>query len=192
MTRHNLILTALLASIALNLFFIGGIGYRIVNRPDIVPERIRSARPFPPGIGWVLRDLPEERRAEFEDFLEEGAAQLNPARREMFEAQRQVNALLVGEEFDSGQVSAAFARLREASNRYQELSHEETVQLLDQLSEAERQTAVEFIQRGGPRGRGDRRRPNSPSALPDRLNRPPGAPPVVSPDAPPGAPPQGQ
>jgi uncharacterized membrane protein len=141
----------------LNLFLIGGIGNRVLSDPDVSSGRDRSARPFPPGIGWVLRDLPDERRAEFEDFLQQSATQLDPARSEMFASMRKANELMASSDFNSEELAIAFADLRESNNRYQALSHEDTVQLLSQLTEEERQTALEFVQRGGPRGMGGRR-----------------------------------
>jgi len=157
MNRNKLTILVLLGSLALNLLLVGGMSSRLLNRPDDASERGRQLRPLPPGIGWILRDLPEERRSDFAAFLEQSAAELNSARSEMFDAMRRANELMNSAEFDPDDLSAAFAELRDANTRYQVLSHEETVQLLSQLTESERQVATEFIQRRGPRGEARRR-----------------------------------
>ena len=66
-------------------------------------------------------------------------------------AQRQVNELMSAQPFDGDALNAAFADLRDASIRYQALSHDQTSDILALLSEEERQAAMEFVQRRGPR-----------------------------------------
>ena len=150
MSRERLILIALLASIAINLVFVGGIGYRATSFREMGP------RPFPPNVGWVVRDLSEERRAELEPLLQQSYQEILPMRREMFEAQRRVNELMASTDFDSTALEQAFTELRALNERYQTLSHQQTISLLAELTEAERQMAQEFVQRRGPRGRDGR------------------------------------
>ena len=59
MTKNKFLLLGLLLSISINLFFVGGIAYRIA---DFQGER--SGRPLPPNVGWIVRDLEESRRSE--------------------------------------------------------------------------------------------------------------------------------
>ena len=146
MTKNKIFLLGLLVSISINLFFIGGIAYRVANF-----QADRSFRPLPPNIGWVVRDLDESRRAELEPQLRASFEEINPIRREMIEAQRLVNGLMSAQPFDAAALDAAFASLREANIRYQALSHEQTSELFGLLSEDERQAALEFVQRRGPR-----------------------------------------
>ena len=146
MTKNKFLLLGLLLSISINLFFIGGIAYRVANF-----QGVHSGRPLPPNVGWVVRDLEESRRSELEPQLRENSAEINPIRREMMSAQRQVNDLMSAQPFDANALNAAFADLREASIRYQTLSHTQTSDILGLLSEEERQAAMEFIQRRGPR-----------------------------------------
>ncbi|MEQ8953373.1 MAG: periplasmic heavy metal sensor, partial [Gammaproteobacteria bacterium] len=68
----------------------------------------------------------------------------------------------VAEPLDNAAISAAFADLRDASQHYQTLSHQQTVAVMQQLTAEERQAALEFIRRGGPRGNGGSRRPGMP------------------------------
>ena len=94
MDRNKLILTVLIASVAVNLVFIGGIGYRTSNTREFGP------RPFPPNVGWVVRDLSEERRMELEPLLEQSYSEIRPIRREMGQAQRRVKELMESDTFD--------------------------------------------------------------------------------------------
>jgi uncharacterized membrane protein len=146
MTKNKVLLVVLLLSIAINLFFVGGIAYRVANFRDE-----RSVRPLPPNIGWVVRDLEETRRSELEPQLRTSFEEIGPIRREMMSAQRQVNELMAAQPFDAEALTAAFAELREINIRYQALSHEQTSEILALLTEEERQSALEFVQRRGPR-----------------------------------------
>ncbi len=145
MNKTKLILFALLVSVAVNLFFIGAIGYRAYRFQEY------SGRPFPPNVGWIVRDLSEERRTELASFRERSAEEIGPMRGQMFAAQRQVNQLMAAPEFDSAAINRAFAELRDVNLRYQALSHEQSIALLNALTTQERQMALEFLNRRGPR-----------------------------------------
>ena len=146
MTKNKLLLVILLLSIAINLFFVGGIAYRVANFQDE-----RSGRPLPPYVGWMVRDLEETRRSELEPQLRASLEVIGPIRREMMGAQRRANELMAAQPFDANALTAAFAELREINMRYQALSHEQTSEILELLTEEERQAALEFVQRRGPR-----------------------------------------
>lgn len=146
MTNNKFLLLGLLLSISINLFFVGGITYRVANF-----DGERSGRPLPPNVGWVVRDLEASRRGELEPQLRQSFEAIDPIRREMMSTQRQVNELMSAQPFDANALNAAFASLREASIRYQALSHQQTSEILGLLSEEERQAALEFVQRRGPR-----------------------------------------
>jgi uncharacterized membrane protein len=179
MTKKRILLIILLFSISINLFFVGGIAYRVANFDDE-----RFGRPLPPNVGWVVRDLEESRRSELEPQLRESFTEIFPIRREMMTAQRQVNDLMSAQPFDANALNVAFASLREANIRYQALSHDQTSDILGLLSEEERQAALEFVQRRGPRdGRdGFRGRDGGPGFRrpggPDGKRSPPSPPPT--------------
>ena len=183
MNRTNLLLMGLLVSIAINLFFVGGIGFRMTNSDDF------SARPMPPNVSWMVRDLSDARRAELEPILVQSADEMRPIRREMFDAQSRVNELMAAQVFDSATIELAFSELRAANLRYQELSHLHSVAMLNQLSAAEREIALQFINRRGPMdGRSRRRNGDGPPDGDFRFgpdgpgpNRPPFRPSVNSP-----------
>ena len=145
MNRSQLILSALILSLALNLIFIGGISYRTSNFRSLFQTT------FTPNIGWVVRDLNEGRQAELEPILLRSNEQIRPRRTEMFTTQRRVNELIASDSFDADALNEAFTQLRIVFNRYQRLSHEQTIALLSELTLEERRIAREFMQRGGPR-----------------------------------------
>ncbi|MCG8414582.1 MAG: periplasmic heavy metal sensor [Pseudomonadales bacterium] len=184
MSRHKLLIIGLVVSLGINLFLVGGIAMRLNNMRDFA-----NSRPFPPNVGWIIRDLEDSRQQELLETLEPLGEEISPYRRAMFEAQRRVNRLMSASEYDATELEAAFAELREAAQNYTTLTHEQTLQVLNQLSEEERRTAMEFIQRRGPRdGRdGFRGGPGGPGFRPpfgpdgprgpDGDRRPPGFPP---------------
>ncbi len=164
MIRRRLLLLGLFLSVAVNLFFIGGVGYRMAQ----MPER-REARPLPPNLGWIVRDLSENRREQLSDELRASAAQILPLRRAVFASQRRVNELMAAPDFDAAALQQAFSELREASNRYQQATQEQTVIILAELTPEERQSARDFVRRRGTRDGSDGPgRPRPPGDRPPR------------------------
>ncbi len=184
MTRRNFLLAILLVSVAANLFFIGGIGYRTISI-----KQAREGRPLPPNLGWLVRDLSPERRSELDADLRASSNEVRPLRDEIMAAQRRVNTLMTAEPFDAAALATAFADLRAASDRYQEVTQSQTIAILEQLTQEERIAAQDFVRQRGPRdgrpgpGPGGRRPPGFPGAGPGR-------PPLPPPDRDPQDPPQ--
>ena len=146
MTRRNGLIVALLLSLGLNLFLLGAIGSRMGTVRDF-----RDARPLPPNLSWIIRDLDEARQLQLTNMIEPLAAEIIPLRLAMIEAQREVNRLMASSEFDKDAITAAFADLRAASETYGARSHEQTITILSELTAAERQAATNFVRRRGPR-----------------------------------------
>lgn len=170
MIKRNLLILILLVSVGVNILLLGGIAVRLSHSQDF-----REARPLPPNIGWIVRDLSEERRAELFEIMRPSAEQVMPLRRAMFEAQRRVNDLMAAADYDEAALTVALSELREASAAYTSFSHQQTIRMLGQLTEEERQAAMEFVERRGPRdGRDGFQRPRS--GRPDDPDRrgPPG------------------
>ncbi len=176
MTSNRLIIIALLLSVALNLVFVGGIAYRANT------VRETRTRPLPPNIGWLVRDLSEERRVELGPILSQSYDEIGPLRRSMTDAQRRINELMAAESYNPDALAQAFADLRQASDRYQVLSHEQTVALLAELTAEERQAARAFVQRRGPRDGFRRGNQGGPGFGPDGRRGPGGRPPPRTPD----------
>tara|TARA_B110000503_G_scaffold22573_1_gene34988 strand:+ start:3207 stop:3791 length:585 start_codon:yes stop_codon:yes gene_type:complete len=141
---------ALIVSIAVNLFFIGGIAFRFY----LMHSSMNAGRPLPPNISWLVRDLAPERQEEMRAKLKERGMEGRAARIRMFKAQRESNRLMTADPFDAEALAAAFTALRDAANEYQRLSHLQTAEILNELSVDERRKAVEFINRRGPRDGG--------------------------------------
>lgn len=146
MIRRNVLMMALLLSLGFNLFLLGAIGSRMGSVSDF-----RDARPLPPNLSWIIRDLDEDRQQELTSVIEPLATEIIPLRLAMIEAQREVNRLMAWSEFDNDAISTAFADLRAASEAYGARSHEQTIAILGELTEAERQAATNFVRRRGPR-----------------------------------------
>lgn len=150
-STNKLLIGALLLSVAVNLFLVGGIVYRVTVHSESSP------RLMPRNVSWLVRDLSEARRQELQPLLESNRQDSEALRREMFTAQRRVNELMASSNFDGDALDAAFTQLRNSAADYQALSHRQTITILSNLTEAERKLAQEFLQRRGPRGGGSER-----------------------------------
>jgi uncharacterized membrane protein len=150
-SRKNIMLLAVVCSVALNLFFVGALAARYLDRAQRPVE--------PPTMRWLMRDLESATRERLQPQMGSYAETLRPLRGEMFRAQRRVNALLAAEPLNQQAVEQAFVRLREANLRYQALSHQQLVQVLAQLSGEQRVRAMRFMsdRRSPDGGRGNNR-----------------------------------
>ena len=142
---------ALIISIAVNLFFIGGIAFRFYLMHSSNDAETNAGRPLPPNISWLVRDLAPERQEEMRAKLKERGMEGRASRIRMFKAQRESNRLMTADPFDAEALAEAFTALRDAANEYQRLSHLQTAEILSELSVDERRKVVEFINRRGPR-----------------------------------------
>lgn len=137
LNRKHAVRLAVICSVALNLFFIGALAARYMDRPEGPSE--------PPSLRWVMRDLDPATRERLRPQTSTFGDHLRPLRVEMFRAQRQVNELLAADTLDQQAVALAFARLRAANLRYQELSHQQLAQLMAELSTEQRTRALRFM-----------------------------------------------
>jgi uncharacterized membrane protein len=155
MSKSKIILITLLVSLALNLFFVGGILFRVSNFKEFGP------RPMPPNVSWIVRDLSEPRQIELAPLMTKNRSDANIIRRQMFEAQRRVNEQMARPDYDTKALEKAFVELRSIGLQYQKLSHQQMLAILSELTAEERTIAREFMQRRGPRDgrqvRGDNR-----------------------------------
>jgi len=165
LNRRRGLIVALLISIAINLFLVGGVAYRLY----LINSEASIGRPLPPNISWLIRDLTPERQEELRAGLRERGMQGRAARIRLFKALSESNRLMTQDPFDEEALAAALAELRDAANDYQRLSHLQTVETLSELSAKERRNAVEFINRRGPRD-------GRPPALNNNSRRPSGPP----------------
>ncbi len=103
--------------------------------------------PFPPHMGWILRDLSVQSRQQLRPELERHSQMVRPLQNEMIGAQRTVNRLLSDEHLDADQLQEALARLHAASARLQAASHDEMLLIIKQLAPEDRKRVVRFLQR---------------------------------------------
>lgn len=164
--KRQALLWTLAASLAQNLFFVGAIGARMLDRRD---------RPStPPSLGWILRDLEPQLQASLRPQLQQYGESLRPVRGQMFRAQREVNQLLTQDPLDDDAIRAAFDELRQINQRYQQMSHEQTLSVIGQLAPEQRSRVFRFMsgrrnpmEGGGHRHSGsdrDERHDNEPAA----------------------------
>lgn len=135
--KRRALLWTLAASLALNLFFVGAIGARMLDQRD---------RPStPPSLGWILRDLEPQLQASLRPQLQQYGESLRPVRGQMFRAQREVNQLLAQDPLDDEAIQAAFAELRQINQQYQQMSHEQTLAVISQLAPEQRSRVFRFM-----------------------------------------------
>ncbi|HDZ10344.1 periplasmic heavy metal sensor [Pseudohongiella sp.] len=137
MNKRRALLWTLVASLALNLFFVGAIGARMLDHRD------RSSTP--PSLGWILRDLEPQLQASLRPQLQQYGESLRPVRGQMFRAQREVNRLLAQDALDKEAILVAFEELRQINLRYQQLSHEGTLAVVSQLAPEQRSRVFRFM-----------------------------------------------
>jgi len=158
LNRRTLLLLALAVSVALNLFFIGAVTARFVDRPPPPRE--------PVSMFWVMRSLDDGTRESLRPQLSQYAEVLRPLRREMFRTQAEINELLQADHVDPQAITDAFAKLRSANLSYQEVAHEQLAQVLARLTPQQRANAVRVMDE---RRNGDRPRSEPPrNGLPPR------------------------
>ena len=158
-TRSRITMTVLVLSLALNLVLVGGMIGRFMMGPP--------HRSMPEHLGWMLRGLDADRRAELRPDIVAHARKVLPLRREMRDAQEAFEAVLLDPEMSEKQLEAALDRVRNAFEAYQAASHEEMVTVLKQLDADERKQVVSYLHRHRPgrderREHGERRGPDMP------------------------------
>lgn len=140
----------LVVSLAINLVLIGAIVGRISAGSD-------STRPFPPHLGWVLRSLDSEKRQQLKPKLREQARDTRQARQQLRETQQAVTQLLLEDPLDEAALKAKLETLRSLSAKSQQDMHTALLGIMGQLSAAEREQAVQFLnQNWGDEMRGHR------------------------------------
>ena len=136
--RRRLLTVVMVLSLGLNLLVIGGITARILYASN--------SRPIPPNLFWVLGELDEATRDRLRPTITQYNEELRPLRIKLFQAQRQVNALLSQDALDLPLTEEALASLRDIGVEYQQLSHQQTLALFEQLTPEQRIAAMRFIQ----------------------------------------------
>jgi uncharacterized membrane protein len=137
-SRSSALLFGLIVSVAINLFLVGAISGRVINRSaiEVLP---------PPSVSWIMRELEPEARRTLQPQMQEYGESLRPLRGDMFRAQREVNRLMAQDPLDRDAIRTAFRELRQANIIYQEMSHEQVAAVFSQLTAEQRQRALRFM-----------------------------------------------
>lgn len=149
----------LVISLTINLLFIGAIVGRISSGVPL-------SRPFPPHLGWMLRNVDPETRESLEPQLRKLARNSMPMRRQLRESQQAVNKLLLQDPLDQVALASSMGELRRYSTESQQQMHTTLIAIMSQLDLDQRKQVMNFLNRnwrdemrGRPR---DHRPPPSP------------------------------
>ena len=160
----------LFVSLAINLVFIGGLGFRAMSFAE------RNHGPISSNLGWAIRGLSAERSNQLMSSLNLPVNNQNlsiaAARSNMIKAQRDANEVMRSSNFQEDTLRDALSALRTSNMHYQELSHEQMTLLFSKMTDQERKAASDFLNRIGPR----RSQGRQPGPFPNRgvPPRPPG------------------
>ena len=160
----------LFVSLAINLVFIGGLGFRAMSFAE------RNHRPISSNLGWAIRGLSAERSNQLMSSLNLPVNNQNlsiaAARSNMIKAQRDANEVMRSPNFQEDTLRGALSALRTSNMHYQELSHEQMTLLFSKMTDQERKAASDFLNELGPR----RSQGRPPGPFPNRgvPPRPPG------------------
>ena len=137
--KNRVVIILLICSLALNLLFIGGlIGRSIFGGP---PGHL------PNHMGWMLRNLSDEKRKELRPQLKERSGSLRTVRQEMRQARQRLSAAIREEPLDERALQLALKDLRSASNKFQVVTHENMSTILKEMSLEDREKALKFLSR---------------------------------------------
>ena len=137
--KNRVVIMLLICSLALNLLFIGGlIGRSIFGGP---PGHL------PNHMGWMLRNLSDEKRKELRPQLKERSGSLRTVRQEMRQARQRLSAAIREEPLDERALQLALKDLRSASNKFQVVTHENMSTILKEMSLEDREKALKFLSR---------------------------------------------
>lgn len=136
--RRRALNIVLVVSLALNLLVFGGMAARMLWSP--------SGRPIPPNLFWVLEGLDEAAQTRLRPTMQAFSDEMRPIRYTLYQAQRDVNELLIEDPLNSEAIAAAFDSLRSAGLDYQDIAHRQTLAIFGDLTPEQRVSAMRFIQ----------------------------------------------
>ena len=137
--RNRVVIILLICSLALNLLFIGGlIGRSVFGGP---PGHL------PNHMGWMLRNLSDEKRKQLRPQLKERSGSLRTVRQEMRDARQRLSSAIMEEPLDEKALNLALKDLRSASNKFQVVTHENMSTILKEMKLEDREKALKFLSR---------------------------------------------
>ncbi|MCZ6644431.1 MAG: periplasmic heavy metal sensor [Gammaproteobacteria bacterium] len=143
MTHNKWLIVALVVSLAINFalagFFIGRASNLDLHRTLMDPTL---------GFSRVLRQLPDERRAELRPLIRRHFRGMRPSLGGIRQAQSELNEALTADPFDAQRLAVALEQFREHLADNQMASHDSLVALVAALEPGERRLLVESMRRG--------------------------------------------
>ena len=137
--KNRVVIILLICSLALNLLFIGGlIGRSVFGGP---PGHL------PNHMGWMLRNLSDEKRKQLRPQLKERSGSLRTVRQEMRDARQRLSSAIMEEPLDEKALNLALKDLRSASNKFQVVTHENMSSILKEMKLEDREKALKFLSR---------------------------------------------
>ena len=137
--KNRVVIILLICSLALNLLFIGGlIGRSVFGGP---PGHL------PNHMGWMLRNLSDEKRKELRPQLKERSGSLRTVRQEMRDARQRLSSAIMEEPLDEKALNLALKDLRSSSNKFQVVTHENMSTILKEMKLEDREKALKFLSR---------------------------------------------
>ncbi|MBC8272204.1 MAG: periplasmic heavy metal sensor [Gammaproteobacteria bacterium] len=137
--KNRVVIILLICSLALNLLFIGGlIGRSVFGGP---PGHL------PNHMGWMLRNLSDEKRKALRPQLKERSGSLRTVRQEMRDARQRLSSAIMEEPLDEKALNLALKDLRSASNKFQIVTHENMSTILKEMKLEDREKALKFLSR---------------------------------------------
>ena len=153
--RSRLLVTVLIVSVAINLLIVGGWVGRELSRQG--PHRA-----MPQSLGWLIEPSNPGVRNQMRQRIEGKSEKINQLHGDMRSAQRDFNELAMAETLDEAAVSAALAEIRATNLAFQEMMHNEMVDIIGELDGRDRRKAIRYLRErtreGGRRNRGLRAR----------------------------------
>ncbi|CAA2140566.1 periplasmic heavy metal sensor [Hyphomicrobium sp. ghe19] len=130
--RPRYLYPAFIASLALNLLFIGLFAAAAWHHHE------ESSKPFEPGLMGFVRELPESRQTAVRNEITGAREGMKDLRATVRKSWADANALLTAEPFDKAKFSEALAKLREEENLYKTAINNAMVETAASLSPEER------------------------------------------------------
>jgi uncharacterized membrane protein len=161
----------LVASLALNLVFIGGLGALWLKGPPGPGRWGPSQTAF--GLMRFSRELPPERRDAVRRHLKEARQDLKSLRAELRDARSKATAVLASPDYTAEAMQAALAAVAAADNRMRESGTAALMKSIGELTGEERQKLAAAWNRRLDRERGSKGKAEKDGPLEDEASDPP-------------------
>lgn len=132
LVRLRYLYPGLIASLALNLLFVG------VFTAAVWHHRHERAKPIEPGLLGFVKELPNDRQGVVREEITAARESLKDLRASVRKSWVDANALLTVEPFDKAKFTAALAQLREVEDRYKTALNGALAATAEKLSPDER------------------------------------------------------